>query len=498
MFLSSFGFRRLAAWCAIIGTAAFSHVCSAEMTTTLVSVRPDGQPAEAGHDYPSISGDGRCVAWMSWSPDIVAGANNGLAQFYRRDLQTSTTTRVSVSSAGVQQNDTPYYFFWPAISYDGARVAFSSMATNLVPDSANWIDVFMRDVSAGTTQRISNNSAGVQANRDSDSPVISGSGRYVAFTSRSFNLAPGTQDNRLNVYLRDTLTNTTVRASVADSGAQPNDDCDTPAVNYDGSLVAWCSAATNLVTGHTDSIIDVFMRNMLTGRTTCISVDPSGKSGTSTSSQPVFAKGGRYLAFASAAPNLMPGGAYAGFQVLRYDLIDHTMGLVSVSGTGAPADYGAMEPAISDDGRYVAFTSSATNLVPNDTNSAEDYFVRDTVAGTSTRVSVGADGSQANNGIWRASMSGDGQHFVFASESTNLVPGGTTGRHIFLRAPAVAVPFAVSEAVKASSIFAGLNSATAADKSRLDVVKTGASAGVVDLLDANLIARKASRLEPNP
>jgi archaellum component FlaF (FlaF/FlaG flagellin family) len=190
------------------------------------------------------------------------------------------------------------------------------------------------------------------------------------------------------------------------------------------------------------------------------------------------------------------------------DIVAGTTTRVSVASDGAQANGSCYEPSISADGRYVAFESLASNLVPGDTNAVPgdpwtglDVFVRDTVAGTTTRVSVASDGTEANGDTGEPSISGDGRYVAFESWASNLVPGDTNERYdVFVRGPLFAAatpPYTMPEAALALQVAGGGVDASPY-ASRLDIVATGASAGRIDIADALRIARKAAGLEPNP
>jgi len=252
--------------------------------------------------------------------------------------------------------------------------------TNGVPDT------FVRDLVTGTTTRVSVASDGTQANDNSwDVPAISADGRYVAFYSYASNLVAGDTNNVNDVFVRDRTAGTTTRVSVASGGAQGNNDSRTPAISGDGSTVTFASDATNLVAGDTNSTTDVFVHSMVTGATTRVSVSTAGAQGNNFS--------------------------------------DGTTNSENPS-------------SISSDGHLVVFHSDASNLVAGDTNGHTDVFARDQVAGTTTRVSLASDGSQAVGGeSYASAITPDGKYLSFTSLATNLVPGDTNNTYdVFVRA----------------------------------------------------------------
>ena len=273
------------------------------------------------------------------------------------------TTRVSVDSSGAQANN---YSRFPAISADGRYVAFESEASNLVAGDTNGTgDVFVHDRQTGATTRVSVDSSGVEANGSSEASAISGDGRYVAFSSYASNLVDGDTNGMVDIFVHDRQTGATTRVSVDSGGAQANDNSSSfhVAISWDGRYVAFQSDASNLVAGDTNGTGDVFVHDRQTGLTT----------------------------------------------------------RVSVASGGTEANASSSGPDLSDDGRYVAFSSSATNLVSGDTNSKADVFVHDLQTGATTRVSVDSTGVEANMGGGSAEISGDGRYVMFSSDSYNLV-----------------------------------------------------------------------------
>src|SRR5439155_1129649 len=232
---------------------------------------------------------------------------------------------------------------------------------NLVTGDTNAVsDAFVYDRVTGTTERVSVSSAGAEANGTSFAPAISADGRFVAFPSEATNLVPGDTNGATDVLVRDRRTGTTERVSVSSAGAEANGTSFTPAISADGRLVAFASEADDLVIGDTNQAFDVFVHDGMTGTTERVSVDSTG-------------------AQANAAS------------------IEHFC------------------PALSADGRFVAFESDATNLVPVDTNAATDVFVRDRLTATTDRVSVDSTGAQANDRSDFPAISADGSVVAFVS-----------------------------------------------------------------------------------
>jgi Tol biopolymer transport system component len=398
------------------------------MTITRVSVDSAGNLGNSGSYNPSISADGRFVAFSSGASNIVPGDTNNTYDIFVRDRLTNTTTRLSVDSAGNQADRNSD---GASISADGRFVAFNSDASNIVPgDTNNSFDIFLRDRLTNTTTRVSLDSAGNQGNRFSYNPSISADGRFVAFSSFASNIVPGDTNGDSDIFVRDTLTNTTTLVSVDSAGNQGNSQSFITSISADGRFVAFTSNASNLVPGDTNDDPDIFVRDTLTNTTTRVSVDSAGNQANYNSYNPSISADGRFVAFNSVASNIVPGDANNSFDIFVRDTLTNTTTGVSVDSAGNPGNIMSGSPSISADGRFVAFTSNASNLVPGDTNRERDLvgrhiFVRDTLTNTTTLVSVDSAGNQANSDSSSPSISADGQFVAFNSNASNLVPGDT-------------------------------------------------------------------------
>jgi Tol biopolymer transport system component len=339
-----------------------------------------------------------------------------------------TQASVSVTSEGTQASDDSYIgpdSYSSSISADGRYVAFQSYADNLVPGDTNeQPDIFVRDRQTGTTERVNVAADGTQANDYSYSSSISADGRYVAFLSRASNLVPGDTNEQPDIFVRDRQTGTTERVNVAADGTQANNYSGELSISADGRYLAFASRASNLVSDDTNEQPDIFVRDRQTGTTERVSVAADGTQANKDSwEKPTISADGRYVAFSSRASNLIPDDTNEQWDIFVRDRQTGTTERVSVAADGTQANNGSYSQSISADGRYVAFSSWANNLVPDDTNERPDIFVRDRQTGTTERVSVTSDGTQANSTSWYPSISADGSHVAFQSDANNLVPG---------------------------------------------------------------------------
>jgi Tol biopolymer transport system component len=413
---------------ALSGGVTFGQV------TTRISVDSSGTESNGHTGDAAISADGRYEAFYSDATNLVPGDTNLMRDVFVRDRLTGLTTRVSVDSNGVEGNAASS---GPAISADGRYVAFYSDATNLVPGDTNLFrDVFVHDRQTGITTRVSVDANGVQGDKLSSGPQLSADGRYVVFYSDSTNLVPGDTNLVRDVFVYDRNTGIPTRMSVDSNGVEGNARSSEPAISADGRFVAFFSDSTNLVGNDTNLFRDVFVHDRQTGITTRVSVDSSGAEANEISSGPDISGDGRYVTFYSDASNLVPGDTNLVRDVFVHDRQTATTTRVSMDSSGVQGNAHSAGPFISDDGRYVAFYSDSTNLVPGDTNLVRDAFLRDRQTGITTRLSVDSNGVQGNALSSGPQISANGRYVAFYSDATNLVSGDTNlVRDSFLRGP---------------------------------------------------------------
>jgi Tol biopolymer transport system component len=348
----------------------------------------------------------------------------------------ATTEIASISTDGQQGDQISGRFAGPAISGDGRVVAFDSVATTLVPNDTNKDDdVFVRDRNTGATERVSVSTAGEQGNDSSGRPSVDGDGNLVAFDSNATKLVDHDGNHQMDVFVRDRAAGTTERISVSSDEKQGDGGSNSPSISDDGRYVAFISTSTNLVPGDTNGTNDVFVRDLVAGTTELESVSSDGTIGNSSSTGVGISADGRWVTFSSFANNLVPGDTNDSFDVFLHDRQTGTTQLVSQSSDEVIGDQPSFSSNVSADGRFVAFYSNATNLVTGDTNERSDGFVRDTVAGTTERFSVGNDEQEGDGNTPEAGVRGftasspditpDGRYVAFFSSSANLVAGDT-------------------------------------------------------------------------
>ena len=342
------------------------------------------------------------------------------------------TERVSVSSDGDEVTGFGDFISdYPHISADGRYVVFDSIATNLVPNDTNgFSDAFLHDHVTGKTTQVSVSPDGVAGNQATFAQGISGDGRYVVMESYASNFVPNDESGR-DVFVRDNVTGEMTMVSKPVGGGSANNDSFGGAISRDGRFVAFESDASNLVPNDTNGASDVFVFDRQSGTLSLVSMDGAGNQSNAFSGYPSLSADGRYVTFNSRGTN-MPGNPTGLYQVYRRDRVTGEVVLVSVPAGGGSANGSSFGGHISLDGNLVAFDSDASNLVPQDDNSASDVFVRDIAKATTVRVSVDSAGVEGNGFSSFGRISGDGRIVTFQSDTTNLMPNDTNnGRDIF-------------------------------------------------------------------
>jgi Tol biopolymer transport system component len=310
----------------------------------------------------------------------------------------------------------------PVISGDGRYLVFHSDATNLVPnDQNNFTDVFIYDRLSQQIERISVSSEGTESNFVSFFPTLSATGRYVVFQSDASNLILEDDNHTTDIFVHDREIGSTQLVSMSSDGKQGNSTSSEAVISANGRYIAFHSYATNLVKNDTNKRIDVFVHDLTTAETTRVSIKSNKTQAKGASFGPTISADGRYVAFSSDAPNLVTNDKNKQNDIFVRDREIAETVRVSINSAGEEGNFDSFDAALSADGRYVAFGSRATNLVSDDTNEVEDIFVHDQQTGETTRISVNSAGQQVEGASFGATLSADGRYIVFNSEADNLV-----------------------------------------------------------------------------
>ena len=414
--------------------AAVAALLAAALTTAVVHPATAGAAGgtkqislDATNDDPngasfgrSVSADGAFIAYSSDASDLVASDPNGYRDIFVRDRQGGANLLVSIGLGGAPADGDSGD---PSISADGRYVAFASNATNLVlNDTNNRRDVFVRDLINHSTKRISIATGGGAANGISYMPEITGDGRYVAFASNATNLVAGDTNAKADVFVRDTVTKVTTRVSLTAGGGQGDGDSIRPSISTDGTRVVYESLATNLAPGVTNGHSNIFLRDRNASTTTRVSRTPLGKTPNGNSFLGAISADGSTVVYDADATNVVAGDANGFTDIFRFVVASATTTRVSVAEGGGATDGASYGRAISADGRYVAFSSDANNIVssPGSQAPGRDVFEVDTTTGRALLISYDVDGEKANGSSFKPVMSTDATTIAFRSEASDL------------------------------------------------------------------------------
>jgi len=394
--------------------------------TKLASMNATGTSGGNGVSYsPGVSADGRFVVFESVANNLAGTDLNSVADIFIRNLTNNTTALVSVNSSGTAAGNQGAGGRF-SLSADGRYVAFESTSSDLVTNDFNSLrDIFRRDLVTGLTEMASRSLFGTNGgNSLSTLRGMSADGRYVLFSSYASNLTTNDTSTFEDVFVRDMLNATTMLVSVVPGGTNSgNDDSIDGSITPDGRYVAFASYATNLAaTGKNAFLIDVFLRDLITGTTTLISTRKAGEfSGQDDSYGPQVNATGQVVAFESVANDLADSDDNSSADIFAWQ--SGTNALITAR-IGVTGNNYSLDPTLSADGTKLAFGSYASNLATNDHNASADLFLRDVATGGNTLISVNASGNGTGNGESSyARLSADGRHVSFISFASDLVAG---------------------------------------------------------------------------
>jgi Tol biopolymer transport system component len=407
--------------------------------TFRISTAPDMSQLSGDSGDTSLSANGQIIGFASTAGGFMPGDANGTVRdVFTFDVATGDRRLISAAPGGANGPSSS-----PVLSADGARVAFVSSASNLVAGDHNSAsDVFIAGPDGAVT-RVSVAADGGDANGPSSNPDLSADGRFVVFESAASNLVAGDTNGARDVFVRDVQAGTTTLVSAARGGGIANGASGAPAISAGGAFVSFASKASDLAAGDTNGVGDVFVRDLVLGRTSRVSVDSHGRQQNRAVADPFaqisdVSRDGRYVVFDSDATNLVRADANQHTDVFLRDRRRGTTVLVSASSLNVQGNNDSFSPLISADGRIVAFQSLASNMAPGD-GPREDVFVRDLAQRTTSVVGVADDGSPRAAELipqllQRPALSADGRIAAFSSTAPNLVAGDMNGREdVFLR-----------------------------------------------------------------
>jgi Tol biopolymer transport system component len=403
-------------------------------TIELVSASAGGgfANAECGSIYGrlGLTPNGRLACFDALASDLVADDTNGGADVFVRDLKKGATVRASLGLDGESDGGGGQN---AQISANGRFVVFQSVAQDLVEGDGNGqSDIFVRDLKKGMTTRVSVDSEGVEANGSSYNPGVSANGRWVVFQSAAFNLVPDDGNGVDDVFVHDRKKGTTTRVSVSPSGGDASLASIGASISANGRRVSFESASDDLVADDGNGLLDVFVRDLKKGVTERVSVDLQGGDGDAVSYASVLSGTGRFVAFTSVASDLVEGDVGGHADVFVRDLALDVTERVSVDGAGAGGTGGSGLPSLSPNGRFVAFESGAQNLVEGDGNGVSDIYLFDRKLRTQQRATA-IPGDEPDGESLDPVVSASGRFVIFESLANNLVAGDPGNRDIFVR-----------------------------------------------------------------
>lgn len=397
---------------------------SAFSETVRVSVTATGGELTSDSGWADISGNGRYVAYSSSADEL--GVNGGDDQSFLYDTETGSVTQVTFDYSGGQPNDPAMR---PRINHDGSRVTFASYATDIVSDHVPGINgangqVYLWSKDTNQIVRVSETAAGTQADGRSISPDINADGNIIVFESAATNLVSGDTNGLHDIFVKNMQDGSIERVSLGTGGAEANGASINPVISGDGRVVAFSSDATNLVSD-TNNSTDVFVYDDYTQSVSRVSVSSSGTEANGDSWVVDVSANGRFVIFSSDASNLIAGDTEGYRDIFVHDRVNGTTVRASETAAGVGFAGASLSASISSDGRYVAFHSNSNSdrEVPG---GGSDVYRKDLETGDVQQWSIGLDDTSYGSSSG-ARIADAGDRIAFISQTTNLVSGDTNG-----------------------------------------------------------------------
>ncbi len=400
-------------------------VCPAEAgPTRWVSLNASGQEPDSCSTHPSVSADGRFVAFESGASDLAAGDANGKSDIFVWDSRTGVISLVSINAAGDGSGNGASYR--PVISHDGRYVVFQSSADDLVPGSGTQDNIFVRDLALKKTYWISRNISGEPPARLCQKQNISAGGRWILYTTTAKDIVAEDDNVYFDIFLHDRQTGQTSWLSAPSPDvAGSHHNSYNASISADGSLAVFDSFARDLV-ADSGSSRHVYSRSLDDSSLKILTYNKDGGLPDSASQNPHISSDGRFVVFESLATNLVENDQNGKKDIFMHELETGATRMISVNQAGDDGGDNDSDflGGLSSDGRYVVFRSAASNLINGGTSGEKLIYVRDVVAGTTAVVSVNSEGQAAEADCFdHGAISANGRYVAFSCKSANLAEG---------------------------------------------------------------------------
>lgn len=392
----------------LIANPSPASASSLPVTTGLVSRSSTGEPAGGASTDPSLSGNARFVAFASEGKALVPGDTNNLTDVFVKDRWSQAIERVSVTDSEAQAAGES---LMPSISDDGRYVAFVSDAANLIAgDNQGLADAFVRDRVLGTTTRVAPGLGNALLDQAITSVAISGNGRYVAVSTAATNVISGDTNGDIDIFVRDLQSSSIERVSITAFEGQANGNSSNPSLSDDGRYVAFDSAA--LLAGGAIGENNVYVRDRTGATTMLVNVNSAETVSNASAGSPMISGNGRYVVFGSFATNLTGGDANSASDIFRRDLEAGNTIMASVAHNGAALPANSYGAVISDDGTQIGFASAAV-ATTGDAGADTDMFVRNLSQSSTRRVSRSASSPDPSGSPFGLSLDDSGDAATF-------------------------------------------------------------------------------------
>ena len=392
-------------------------------TTDIVSISESGEQSN-GYSVNwslnnALSADGRLVVFKSAATNLHPLDNDAVYDIYVYDKATGKIDLVSQNGTNVKGNGNSSF---PTISADGRYVAFKSESTNLIANDTDTIsDIYVFDRKMSKIELVSVSSDGIKANHGSHGPMISADGNYVAFHSNASNLHPDDPNPIPDIYVYDRVNQ--VIELISRSVERSNGNSYRAQISGDGKFVVFDSIATNLSPDDIDSYSDIYLFNRVDKTLELISKSNEGDPTVNAKGNlgPAISSNGKIITFYSYSTMLVPDDSDQFSDVFIYDINANEIELISRSNTDIKGNNTSLGPSISEDGRFVVFDSKASNLSEDDIDSGYDVYRYDRLNKSIELISKSTDGTKGNSSSRYSVVSGSGNSVMFSSTATNLV-----------------------------------------------------------------------------